>query len=106
MDANAGSHEKAFATNFNPEINIREVTQAVRHFEHGKWVETPAILDKEAVHFTFDYPVAGCKESYLLYHEEMESLARNLPGLAHALLDDVLRKLPDAPARYPQYWPR
>ncbi len=81
VDANAGSHEKAFATNFNPEINIREVTQAVRHFEHGKWVETPAILDREAVHFTFDYPVAGPKESYLLYHEEMESLARNLPGL-------------------------
>ena len=81
MDANAGAHEKAFATNFNPEINIREVTQIVRHFEHGKWVETPAILDKDAVHFTFDYPVAGCKESYLLYHEEMESLARNLPGL-------------------------
>ena len=81
MDANAGAHEKAFATNFNPEINIREVTQVVRHFEHGKWVETPAILDRDAVHFTFDYPVAGCKESYLLYHEEMESLARNLPGL-------------------------
>ena len=81
MDANAGSHEKAFATNFNPEINIREVTQVVRHFEHGKWVETPAILDKDAVHFTFDYPVAGPKESYLLFHEEMESLAKNLPGL-------------------------
>ena len=81
VDANAGSHEKAFATNFNPEINIREVTQAVRHFEHGKWVETPAILDRDAVHFTFDYPVAGPKESYLLYHEEMESLAKNLPGL-------------------------
>jgi len=81
VDANAGSHEKAFATNFNPEINIREVTQAVRHFENGKWVETPAILDKEAVHFTFDYPVAGPKESYLLYHEEMESLAKHLPGL-------------------------
>ena len=81
MDANAGSHEKAFATNFNPEINIREVTQMVRHFENGKWVETPAILDKDAVHFTFDYPVAGPKESYLLFHEEMESLAKNLPGL-------------------------
>ena len=67
MDANAGSHEKAFATNFNPEINIREVTQVVRHFEHGKWVETPPILDKEAVHFTFDFPVSP-KESYLLFH--------------------------------------
>jgi saccharopine dehydrogenase (NAD+, L-lysine-forming) len=81
VDANAGSHEKAFATNFNPELNIREVTQVVRRFENGKWVESPAILDKNAVHFTFDYPVAGPKESYLLYHEEMESLAKNLPGL-------------------------
>ncbi len=81
MDANAGSHEKAFATNFNPEINIREVTQVVRHFDDGKWVETPAILDKEAVHFTFDYPVAGLRESYLLFHEEMKSLAKYLPGL-------------------------
>lgn len=81
VDANAGSHDKAFATNFNPEINIREVTQVVRHFENGEWVETPAILDTKSTHFTFDYPVAGPKESYLLYHEEMESLAKNLPGL-------------------------
>jgi saccharopine dehydrogenase (NAD+, L-lysine forming) len=81
MDANAGSHEKAFATNFNPELNLREVTQVVRHFEAGQWVETPAILDKESIHFAFDYPVAGPRESYLLFHEEMESLAKHLPGL-------------------------
>ena len=81
LDANAGSHGKSFATNFNPEINIREVTQEVKHFNKGKWVKTPPIMDKKSVHFTFNYPVAGKKESYLLYHEEMESLAKNLPGL-------------------------
>ena len=81
LDANAGSHGKAFATNFNPEINIREVTQIVRHWENGKWIETPAILNSGSVHFTFKYPLVGEKESYLLYHEEMESLVKNIPGL-------------------------
>ena len=81
LDANAGSHGKSFATNFNPEINIREVTQVVRHFNKGRWIKTPPIMDPKSVHFAFDYPVAGPKESYLLYHEEMESLAKNLPGL-------------------------
>jgi saccharopine dehydrogenase (NAD+, L-lysine forming) len=81
LDANAGSHEKKFATNFNPEINIREVTQVVRHFRKGKWVETPPVMNEGSVHFTFPYPVAGKRESYLLFHEEMESLAKNLPGL-------------------------
>jgi saccharopine dehydrogenase (NAD+, L-lysine-forming) len=81
LDANAGNHGKAFATNFNPEINIREVTQVVRHWKKGKWVKTPAILDETSVHFDFDYPQIGPKDSYLLYHEELESLAKNLPGL-------------------------
>ncbi len=81
LDANAGSHGKSFATNFNPEINIREVTQVVKHFNKGKWVKTPPIMDPKSVHFTFNYPVAGKRESYLLYHEEMESLAKHLPGL-------------------------
>ena len=81
LDANAGNHGKAFATNFNPEINIREVTQVVRHWEKGKWKETPAILEPKSVHFTFNYPVVGPKESYLLYHEELESLVKHLPGL-------------------------
>jgi saccharopine dehydrogenase (NAD+, L-lysine-forming) len=81
LDANAGSHGKAFATNFNPEINIREVTQVVRHWENGKWIETPCIMDPTSIHFTFDYPVAGPKESYLLYHEELESLVKNIKGL-------------------------
>lgn len=81
LDANAGSHDKSFATNFNPEINIREVTQEVRHWEHGKWIGTPPVMNKGSVHFPFDYPEIGPKESYLLYHEEMESLVKNLPGL-------------------------
>lgn len=81
LDANAGNHGKAFATNFNPEINIREVTQVVKHWKKGKWVKTPAILDDKSIHFTFDYPQIGGKDSYLLYHEELESLAKNLPGL-------------------------
>ena len=81
LDANAGNHGKAFATNFNPEINIREVTQIVKHWKKGKWVKTPAILDNTSIHFDFDYPQIGPKDSYLLYHEELESLAKNLPGL-------------------------
>jgi saccharopine dehydrogenase (NAD+, L-lysine-forming) len=81
LDCNAGSHGKSFATNFNPEINIREVTQAVRHWEKGKWVENPPIIEEGSVHFTFDYPIAGPKESYLLYHEEEESLVKNIRGL-------------------------
>ncbi len=84
LDCNAGSHGHPFATNFNPEINIREVTQVVRHWKEGKWIETPPIIEEGSVHFTFDYPVAGRKESYLLYHEELESLALNIKGLKRA----------------------
>jgi len=84
LDCNAGSHGHAFATNFNPEINIREVTQAVRHWEGGKWIETPAIIEEGSTHFTFDYPVAGPRDSYLLYHEELESLVLNIKGLKRA----------------------
>ena len=84
LDCNAGSHGHAFATNFNPEINIREVTQPVRYWDNGGWAETPAIIEESSVHFTFDYPVAGPKESYLLYHEELESLVRHMPGIKRA----------------------
>jgi len=81
LDANAGSHDKGFATNFNPEINLREVTQEVKHWENGEWIKTPPVMNEGSVHFSFDYPVAGPRESYLLFHEEMESLVKNLPGL-------------------------
>ena len=84
LDCNAGTHGHLFATNFNPEINIREVTQEVRHWEHGKWIETPAIIEEGSTHFSFDYPVVGAKESYLLYHEELESLVQNIKGLERA----------------------
>lgn len=84
LDCNAGSHGHPFATNFNPEINIREVTQVVRHWRNGEWVETPAIIDEGSVYFTFDYPVAGARETYLLYHEELESLVLNVKGLKRA----------------------
>jgi saccharopine dehydrogenase (NAD+, L-lysine-forming) len=84
LDCNAGSHGHAFATNFNPEINIREVTQTVRHWDCGEWIETPAIIEEGSVHLSFDYPLVGAKESYLLYHEELESLVQNIRGLRRA----------------------
>ncbi len=77
LDCNAGDHGHPFATNFNPEINIREITQNGRYWEKGEWIETGP-LEKR---IDFDYPVAGVKPSYLLYHEEMESLVRNIKGL-------------------------
>lgn len=81
IDANAGSHGMPFATNFNPEINIREVTAPCRHFEDGEWVETPALSAGD----TFDFPEGiGPLKIYRMYHEELESLARNIPGLRTA----------------------
>jgi saccharopine dehydrogenase (NAD+, L-lysine-forming) len=81
LDCNAGSHGRPFATNFNPEINIREVTQPARHWRKGKWVETPPIIEEGCVHFLHRYPGVGTYDSYLLYHEELESLVRNIRGL-------------------------
>jgi saccharopine dehydrogenase (NAD+, L-lysine-forming) len=77
MDCNAGSHGHPFATNFNPEINIREITQRGKYWEEGKWKET----DPLSVHETFDFPRIGPREMYLMYHEELESLAQNIKGL-------------------------
>ncbi|MDQ7031274.1 MAG: saccharopine dehydrogenase family protein [Desulfonauticus sp.] len=81
LDCNAGEHGHPFATNFNPEINIREVTQVVRHWKDGQWIETPPVIEDGCVHFTFNYPEVGPRESYLLYHEEMESLVKHIKGL-------------------------
>ena len=80
VDCNAGDHGKAFATNFNPEINIREVTQRGKYFENGKWVET----EPHEIHKPLNYPGIGPKESYVIYHEELESLVKNFPTLKRA----------------------
>jgi saccharopine dehydrogenase (NAD+, L-lysine forming) len=77
VDCNAGDHGKAFATNFNPEINIREVTAKGRYYSDGKWHETEPL----SVHQSFDFPGVGRREMYLMYHEELESLAKNIKGL-------------------------
>lgn len=77
MDCNAGEHGHPFATNFNPEINIREITARGKYYENGKWLETEPL----SVHKTFDFPEIGPKEMYLMYHEEMESLAKNIPAI-------------------------
>lgn len=80
VDCNAGDHGKAFATNFNPEINIREVTQKGKYWENGAWVET----EPHAIHQALHYPEIGPKESYVIYHEELESLVKNFPTLKRA----------------------
>jgi saccharopine dehydrogenase (NAD+, L-lysine forming) len=77
LDANDGDHGYPFATNFNPEINIREITAKGRYFKDGKWIETLPLEHKKVYHF----PEIGNKDIYLLYHEELESLSRNIPGI-------------------------
>ena len=77
LDCNAGDHGYAFATNFNPEINLREVSANGRYWENGKWYETKPMEIK----MVWDYPEVGKKDSYLLYHEEMESLVKHIKGL-------------------------
>ncbi|WP_315181296.1 saccharopine dehydrogenase family protein [Alloprevotella tannerae] len=80
VDCNAGDHHKAFATNFNPEINIREITQKGLFWEDGQWRETEPL----EIHKTLNYPNVGPKESYLLHHEELESLVKNYPTIRRA----------------------
>jgi saccharopine dehydrogenase (NAD+, L-lysine-forming) len=70
MDCNAGDHGYAFATNFNPEINLREVSANGRYWENGQWIETKPL----EIRVDWEYPEVGVKPSYLLYHEELESL--------------------------------
>jgi len=80
VDCNAGDHGKSFATNFNPEINIREITQKGKYWENGQWIE----IDAMSIHKPVHYPNIGERESYLLYHEELESLVKNYPTLKRA----------------------
>jgi saccharopine dehydrogenase (NAD+, L-lysine forming) len=77
VDCNAGDHGHPFATNFNPEINIREVTQKGRYWEGGRWVE----IEPMSISQDIDYPEVGPRRSYVLYHEELESLVRHIKGL-------------------------
>jgi len=94
LDCNAGDHGHAFATNFNPEINIREITQPGRYWERegedgegkhagaageGHWKQ----IEPMSMRWDYDFPEVGVKSAYLLYHEELESLCRNIPGVKH-----------------------
>jgi len=77
LDANAGDHGYPFATNFNPEINIREITAKGSYIENGKWIETEPLEIKRV----YNFPEIGEKDMYLLHHEELESLALNINGI-------------------------
>jgi len=77
VDCNAGDHGQFFATNFNPEINIREVTLRAKWYEDGIWKEGPPMSTR----WDFDFPEVGSHPTYLMYHEEMECLVRNIPGV-------------------------
>ncbi len=77
LDCNDGDHGYPFATNFNPEINLREVSANGRYWENGEWIETKPM----EVMQVWDYPEVGKRDSYLLYHEEMESLVEHIKGL-------------------------
>lgn len=77
LDCNGGDHGYAFATNFNPEVNLREVSAPGSYWEDGHWVEIPAMSIKRE----YDFDCVGQKDMYLLHHEEIESLAKNVPGV-------------------------
>ena len=77
LDCNGGDHGYAFATNFNPEINLREVSAPGSYWENGRWIEVPAMSIKRV----YDFDQVGTKDMYLLHHEEIESLAKNIPGV-------------------------
>lgn len=77
LDCNGGDHGYPFATNFNPEINLREVSANGSYWENGKWVETkPMEIKRE-----YNFDGVGKKDMYLLHHEEIESLAKNIPNV-------------------------
>ncbi|MFI3331586.1 MAG: saccharopine dehydrogenase family protein [Rikenellaceae bacterium] len=80
VDCNAGNHGMAFATNFNPEINIREVTQKGKYWENGEWIET----EPHQIHKPLTYPNIGERESYVIFHEELESLVKHIPTIKRA----------------------
>ena len=77
LDCNGGDHGYPFATNFNPEINIREVSANGSYIENGKWIETNPMEIKRV----YNFDEVGEKDMYLLHHEELESLALNITGI-------------------------
>ncbi|MBR3056335.1 MAG: saccharopine dehydrogenase family protein [Clostridiales bacterium] len=77
LDCNGGDHGYPFATNFNPEINIREVSAKGSYWEDGKWIETEPMEIKRV----YNFDQVGEKDMYLLHHEELESLGKNIPGI-------------------------
>ncbi|MEN6637212.1 MAG: saccharopine dehydrogenase family protein [Clostridiaceae bacterium] len=77
LDCNGGDHGYAFATNFNPEINLREVSAPGSYWEDGKWIEIPAMSIKRE----YDFPQVGKKDMYLLHHEEIEALGKHFPEI-------------------------
>ena len=77
LDCNGGDHGHPFATNFNPEINIREITQNGRYYENGEWIE----IEPMSQSMMFDFPGVGERKAYVLYHEELESLVKHIPEL-------------------------
>ena len=77
LDCNDGDHGHPFATNFNPEINLREITANGRYWEKGEWRETAPLAES----WNFDFPGIGVRKSYLMYHEELESLCLNIPNV-------------------------
>ncbi len=80
IDCNNGDHGKAFATNFNPEINIREITANGRYWENGEWIETAPLEISKDIY----YPKVATRKSFVLYHEELESLVINFPTIKRA----------------------
>lgn len=88
MDCNAGDHGHVFATNFSPEINIREVGSPAKFWKDGQWVDVAPIISplesRPDYHFAFNYPEIGPKETYLIYHEELQSLVKNFPTIKYA----------------------
>lgn len=80
LDCNGGDHGLPFATNFNPEINLRELDQPGVYFEAGKWIEVPSLSIKRV----FDFEEVGPKDCYLIYHEELETITKHIPGIKRA----------------------
>lgn len=83
LDCNGGSKDKKikFAPNFDPEINLRELILPIRYWEKGKWIQRGRLMDEDALYFEFDFPQAGKSTPYLLYHEELETIPKHIPGL-------------------------